>query len=71
MLIVKYAKNGDWIYEGDICCVMYDDGNTVTLALDSVEFELGYHEVDILLAVLMAYTKSSFNLVKTETIKSL
>lgn len=70
-VIVKYANNGDWICEGDICCVMYDDGDGVTFALGSVEFELGYHEADILLAALMAYTESSFQLVKTKTIKSL
>jgi hypothetical protein len=69
--IVKYANNGDWICEGDMCCVMYDDGNSVTFAFDSVEFELDYHEADILLAALMSYTESSFKLVKTKTIKSL
>lgn len=70
-IIVKYTNNGDWTCEGDICCVMYDDGNSITIAVGSVEFELGYHEADILLAALMGYTDSSFELVETEIIKSL
>lgn len=70
-VIIKYSNNSEWINNGDVCCVLYDDGDGITIALDSTEFTLAYHEADILLAALIAHTECSFQLVKTETIKSL
>ena len=70
-VIIKYSNDSEWICSGDICCVLHDDGDGITIALDSSEFDLSYHEADILLAALIAHTECSFKLVKTETIKSL
>lgn len=69
-VIVKYSGN-EWTKNGDTCCVLYDDGDGITIALDSTEFDLSYYEADILLSALIAHTECSFQLVKTETIKSL
>ena len=70
-VIIKYSNNSEWICSGDICCVLYDDGDGITIALPSTEIYLAYHEADILLAALIAQNEYSFQLVKTETIKSL
>lgn len=68
---IRYSGNEQWVNNGDTCCVLYDDGNGITVALESTEITLSYHEADILLAALIAHTECSFQLVKTETIKSL
>lgn len=70
-VLIRYSGNEQWINNGDTCCVLYDDGDGITVALESTEFVLSYHEADILLAALIAHTECSFQLVKTETIKSL
>ena len=70
-VIIRYSNNSEWICIGDICCVLHDDGDGITIALPSTEISLAYHEADILLSALIAHTECSFQLVKTETIKSL
>jgi hypothetical protein len=69
-ITLSYAKNNDWLVEGD-CASIYDDGEGLFITWGDEEINIGYHEFQMLMSLFVYYNDQSYNIVETKTIKSI
>jgi hypothetical protein len=66
--VIRYANNGDWVYPGQVCGMLCDDGNSVRIKLDGQKINLDYDSFERLFILMLHHNKSKVQFLETKVI---
>ena len=69
--VIRYASNGDWVYPGQVCGMLTDDGDGIKVKIDGVKINLNYAELERLLILLLHHNNGKIQFIETQIVKEI
>jgi hypothetical protein len=69
--VIRYANNGDWVYPGQVCGMLVDDGNGVKIKIDGQKINLDYDSFERLLVLMIHHNKGKLQFIEPQVVKEI